>query len=359
MITWGLIASSIMLVRTPTEFYMVRFLLGVAEAGFFPGMLYYLSEWFPAPQRGRAMAGFVIAILLSVTIGGPLGGWLLGLDGQLGLRGWQWLFLIEGIPSVLLGLAALLYLTDRPEDARWLSGEQRAWLVERLQHDREGRAAATQLNPLRALVSPVLWLLSLTYFLYLTIGTSWQFWGPTMVHDAFHASDAITGWIWGAIGALTALAGLLAGASSDRSGERFLHAAAGAGLMAVGFVGLAVLPTPWGSVTGLVVAGIGARIFMPPFWCIPTLVLRGSAAAAGIALINSVGSIGGIVGPWAVGLFKDATGGTGGVFLAFAALALCASGLLLLLRGQKALASRAGPAVVLPAHDNLVAAQRV
>jgi len=301
------------------------------------------------------MATFMIVAPVSVSIGGPLGGSLLALDGQLGLRGWQWLFLIEGLPSVLLGLAVLVYLTDNPEEAQWLSKEQRDWLVDRMRRDREGRAAPTDLNPLRVLVNPVLWLLALAYMLYVTIGTPWFFWGPTVVRDAVHTNDTITGWIWGAAGVLSALTGLVAGATSDRTGDRFLHATAGAGLMAVGFAGAALLPAPWGPVAGLVVVGIGMRMFMPTFWCIPTIALSGSAAAAGIGLINSVGSIGAFAGTWVVGVFKDLTGGTAGVFLGFAALALCTSAVLLVARRQKVFAPRARAAVAFPTGDKAMA----
>jgi ACS family tartrate transporter-like MFS transporter len=355
VITWGLIASAMMLVRTPGQFYAVRFLLGVAEAGFFPGIMYYMSEWFPANQRGRAMAAFMVAIPISDALGGPFGGWLLGFDGVLGLRGWQWLFLVEGIPSILLGAAVFWYLTDRPEDARWLSDAQRRWLVARLRQDQEARAATSDVNPLRALASPLLWLLALVYFLNVTTGYSWHFWGPTVLRDALHTSNAMTGWAWGAIGALAAVVGLLAGASSDRHQERFLHAAAGAAVMAVGFVGAALLPKPWGPAAGFVVVGIGMRVVLPAFWCIPTLVLRGSAAAAGIALVNSMGNLGGFVGPYAVGLSKDATGSTDGVFLVFAVLASATGGLLLVLRRQKAFAPRSDAAVPTPAPDGLAA----
>jgi ACS family tartrate transporter-like MFS transporter len=355
MITWGLIASAMMFVRTPAQFYAARFLLGAAEAGFFPGMLYYLSEWIPATQRGRAIAGFVMAVPLSATLGGPLGGWLLGFDGRLGLRGWQWVFLVEGIPSVLLGVATLFYLTDRPEDAQWLSDEQRGWLVQRLRHDRESRSAAPDLHPLKVLADPIVWVLSLVYFLSVATSYNWHVWGPITIRDALHTSNALTGWIWGAVAALAAVVGVLAGASSDYHKERFLHAAAGSAAMAVGFITAALFPGAWGPVIGFVIMGFGMRIFMPAFWCIPTLVLRGTAAAAGLALINSVGNVGAFAGPYAVGLFKDATGGTRGVYLAFAGLSLCAGALLLLLRRQKVFAPRGEPATSIPSVAGVLA----
>jgi ACS family tartrate transporter-like MFS transporter len=170
MISWGLVASAMMFVRTPMHFYVLRFLLGVAEAGFFPGIIFYLSQWFPAPQRARAMARFMIAVPLSAAIGNPLSGALLGLDGRLDLPGWQWLFLLEGIPSVLLGFVVFGFLTDRHEDAHWLSADQRAWLAARMRRDRESCTSAHGLPTLRALAHPVVLLASLVYFLAMTTG---------------------------------------------------------------------------------------------------------------------------------------------------------------------------------------------
>src|SRR5262245_46338741 len=168
MISWGLIASALMFMRTPVQFYWLRFLLGVAEAGFSPGISYYLSQWFPAKQRARAIAGFMIAIPVSFVVGNPLGGWLLGLDGRLGLRGWQWLFFLEGVPSVVLGIAVLAVLTDRVAEARWLSADQRAWLAARLARDAEECSAPHGLAPLRALAHPMVWLVALPYVLVAT-----------------------------------------------------------------------------------------------------------------------------------------------------------------------------------------------
>ncbi len=339
MISWGVIASAMMFVRTPGHFYLVRGLLGFAEAGFFPGIVYYLSEWFPQTQRARAIARFMIAIPLSQAIGAPISGWLLGFDGHLGLHGWQWLFLIEGIPLVLLGFAVLTYLPDRVEAANWLSDEQRAWLVERLRRDQEAPATVSIREPLRALANPVVWMVSLPWFLLLTTAYSFDFWAPIAIRDALHTSNGVTALLFGAIGALTAVSTILSGIISDRNEERFLHAAASTVVIAIGFLGAALLPHPWGPLAALTVVGLGQRAFYPPFWCIPTMILRGSAAAAGIALVNSIGSVGGFVGPFAVGLLKDATGGMTGAFLALAVVSLCAGGILLVLRRQAAFAT--------------------
>jgi len=327
MITWGLLASALMFVRTPTQFYVLRFLLGVAEAGFFPAILYYLSQWYPASMRARSGAWFMIAIPLSGTIGGPFGGWLLGLNGRVGLAGWQWLFVIEGIPSVVLGLVVLRYLTEHPREARWLSSEQRAWLVARLERDRSAAHAAHGLSALRGLAHPLIWLAALPEFLVTTAGYAYLFWGPTLIRDALHTSNAATGWITGGIAGLCAIGMLVVGASSDRTGERALHAAACASLVALGCAGAGLFGTPILRIASLAVAEVAVISFLAPFWCIPTLLLSGSAAAVGIALVNAIGNVGGFVGPNVIGFLKTATGGDTGAFLCLAAMALVAAGI--------------------------------
>ena len=331
MITWGLLASAMMLVRTPLQFYVVRFLLGIAEAGFFPGIVYYLSQWFPAEERARAGARFMIAIPLSGAVGGPLGGWLLGFHGRLGLAGWQWLFLLEGIPAVLLGLVVLRVLTERPEEAHWLEPAQRDWLVARMHQEGDAHAHLA-MPPLRALAAPAIWAASLPYFLMLAGWYAFVFWVPTLVRDALHTSDAGTGLVIGAIAVVAALALLAVGHSSDRTGERPIHAAACAVLTAAGFALAALGSTGTLRVVGLTMAQAGVMAFLAPFWVLPTLVLQGGAAAVGIALVNALGSAGGFVGPYLVGVLKNATGSTTEAMLVLAAMALVAAGLLVGLR---------------------------
>jgi MFS transporter, ACS family, tartrate transporter len=340
MITWGLIAAAMMFVRTPPQFYALRFLLGVAEAGFFPGICYYLSGWFPASQRARTLSRFLIAIPISAAIGNPLSAWLLRLDGLRGLAGWQWLFLLEGIPSVVLGFAVLALLTDQPADARWLSVEQRDWLTARLRRDADESPAPDGIPPLRALVLPTLWLASLPYFLVITTQYAYTFWAPTLIRDALHASNTTTGLITGGIAGVATGVMLAIGASSDRTGERFFHAGACAALAALGCASAALLPHPLARVAGLALVSVGVSGFYVPFWCLPTALLRGTAAAAGIALIGSLGHIGGFVGPFVFGLLKDATGSTTGALLGLASLALAAAALCLVLRRQAALGGR-------------------
>ena len=333
-ITWGLVTCAMMLVRTPGQFYVLRFVLGVAEAGLMPGVIYYLTLWYPARERGAATARFMLATALAGFVGNTLGGWILGFDGRLGLHGWQWLFLLEGIPSFVLGIVALALLTDRPENARWLSDQQREWLVERLRRDALESAAPHSIGVLRVLAHPIVWLLAVTDLFASVPMWAYTFWAPLFVQDALHTSAVATGLIVGAISLVAAGAMLWSGSHSDRTRERCLHASAGAALMAAGCAGAALLPNPLERVAALAFVEIGVRIFIPPFLCLTPMLLRGAAAAAGIALVNTVFSVGGFVGPYLVGWFKDATGSTGGAFLILAALSLGAAVLCLALRRQ-------------------------
>lgn len=350
-ITWGLVTSAMMFVHTPGQFYLLRFVLGVAEAGCLPGVIYYLTLWYPARERGTATARFMLATPLAGFVGSSLGGWILGFDGRLGLHGWQWLFLVEGIPSFVLGVVALALLTDRPENARWLSDPQREWLVDHLRRDAAESAAPRSVGALRVLAHPMVWLLAVTDFLTAVPMWAYTFWAPSFVRDALHTSTLATGLIVGAIALVAAVAMLLSGARSDRTGERCVHASAGAALMAVGCVGAALLPNPIERVAALAFVEIGVRIVIPPFLCLAPMLLRGSAAAAGIALINTIFSVGGFVGPYLVGWLKDATGGTSGAFLILAAFSLGAAALCLVLRRQAAFTAPARVPAMLPAHE--------
>jgi MFS family permease len=339
MITWGLVAAAMMFVRTPVQFYALRVLLGITEAGFFPGIIYYLGLWFPGAWLARAMAHFMVGIPLASVLGGPLGGALLGLDGRLGLSGWQWLFLLEGIPAVLLGLAVFAVLRDRPADAGWLSGEQRAWLAERLRRDEAESAAPHDRSALRALADRMLWLTAVPSLVMATALNAYTFWAPTVIRDTLHTDNLTTGVIVGGIACLAAAAALAAGASSDRTGERFLHAAGSACIVTLGYVGAALLPWPLARIGAFAWVLIGYMSFLPAYWCLPTKLLRGSAAAAGIALVNSIANVGGFVGPNLVGTLKDATGGTTAPFVTLAALPLVAVTLLLMLRQRATFAT--------------------
>jgi MFS family permease len=293
----------------------------MAEAGFFPGVIYYLSLWFPAGYRARAMSLILIGIPLSQVLGAPLGGALLGLTGIWNLSGWQWLFLVEGLPTVLLGLAALTYFTDRPEAAQWLSNPQRDWLSERLEQERQ-QTVAVHASPLRALGHPLLWVLILPYFALCTIAYGATFWVPLLVRDALGTSKSATSLIVGGIYLLAVLVYPFAGALSDRTEDRCGLAALGLAFYCVGGIGVALLPHTILRVAALVVLQVGNPIFMSSFWCVPTKLLKGSSAAAGIALVSAIGTTGGFFGPSIIGFLKQTTGSDSGAFLGLAGLAL-------------------------------------
>ena len=319
MISWGILAAAMMLIRTPIQFYIVRFLLGVAEAGFLPGVVFYLTKWFPTNQRARAQSRFFIALPASGILSGFLGGYLLGLDGMKGLAGWQWLFLLEGLPSVLIGFVVLWYLTDEPKDAKWLDDRQRRWLTNRMELDHQASGPLHRMSALDALKLPVVWILALPYFLMLTAGYGYTFWVPTVVRDTLHTTDSETGLVTAAIATVSMTFMLLVAASSDRRNERINHSALGGVLIAVGFAGAALLPVPVLRIVFLGMVIIGCNALLSPFWCLPTKILGGEAAAVGIALINSLGNIGGFIGPYAIGFLKDVTGTNNGSFLGLAA----------------------------------------
>lgn len=308
MVTWGLAASAMMLVHTPWSFYLLRFLLGVAEAGFFPGIIFYLTYWYPARERARAYAWFLAAIPVCGVIGGPISGALLGLDGRLGLQGWQWLFLLEGIPSVLVGIAVLWLLPDRPRDAPWLPAVERAWLEERLATEGHGRIAHHGESLRRALGNPMVWWLGLSYFLLVVALYGFALWLPQLVKASGEFTNFEVGMITAIPYAAAAVGMVLVGRSSDRTGERHLHLALPALAGAVGFLAA----TRTGN-TGLLIAALSLCAFgvlgwLGPFWALPTAFLREQAAAGGIALINSMGAVGGFVGPYLIGDIKERTG---------------------------------------------------
>jgi ACS family tartrate transporter-like MFS transporter len=339
MIVWGAIASGMMLVRGVPSFYTLRFLLGVVEAGFFPGMIFYLANWFPAAERARAVARFMTAIPLSGLVGGPLSGWLLGWNGVAGLAGWQWLFLLEGLPSVLLGGAALRYLTDRPADAAWLPAEGRAWLARRLELERARSTARHGLSLRQALLDSVVWRLGLLYFL-IVVGLYGQgLWLPPIIRGSSQLSDLAVGLLSTAPALAAAVAMVAIAAHSDRSGERHAHVALPLVAGALGFAATAaVLDSPLAATAALSLAAIGFTGALGPFWALPTSFLSGAAAAGGIALINSLGNVAGFAGPYLVGVVKDATGGFAGALITFAVLMLAGAALALQLRRARRLA---------------------
>jgi ACS family tartrate transporter-like MFS transporter len=334
-ITWGFAASAMMFVHGETSFYALRFLLGLAEAGFFPGIVWYLGRWFPERERARAMSWFMIGIPLAGVIGGPIGGLLLTLNGRLGLAGWKWLFLLEGVPPIVLGAVALRYLTDSPEKATWLTTEQRDWLVREMNRERAAGAGAERADVRRALTSGVTWLIAVIYLFALSAELGPIFFGPILVRDALALGDTGTGLVMGAIG-IAGVAGMIAnGAHSDRTGERLMHSVVPLIVVAAGFALIAAGGPAW-TIGGLVTVAIGINAFLPAFWCIPSAMFTGTAAAAAVALINSIGNLGGYLGPTLLGKAKDATGSYATGMLILCGLALAAAAMTVLMRRRGA-----------------------
>jgi ACS family tartrate transporter-like MFS transporter len=338
MITWGLISAAMMFVQGANSFYVLRFLLGVAEAGFLPGIIYYLSQWFPREQRAKAVSLFMIGIPLSIVFGGPLSGWLLGFEGHLGLHGWQWMFLAEGLPAVILGFVVLGFLTDKPGEARWLTAEQRTWLSERMEAEHVAATTRHGLGLGAALTHPTVWLLALIMFCCQTGSYGLTLWVPTIVKGLSDYSNLKVGF-FSAIPYIAAAIGMvLIGRSSDRTGERFLHIAIPSVIGAAGFVATGLISAPVAALIALSVAAVGDYATRGPFWALPGKFLTGSAAAGAIALINSMASFGGFIGPSMVGIMKDATGSFASPLYLLAGILFAGAVLTLVLRKSPVLA---------------------
>jgi len=310
MISWGLLTTCMMFVKSATSFYVLRCLLGFAEAGFFPGIVYYLTFWVPARDRARASAWFLTSTSLSGVIGGPLAGLIMGLRGTCGLAGWQWLFLLEGIPAVLLGLVVLRRLDDRIDDARWLPRGDRGWLKARIAREQKAAHAEHAQTLVAALCSGRVWHLCLNYFALIISYYGVVFWLPQILKSFGDLSNAQAS-VLTALPYLAATVAIVAiGHHSDARGERRWHVAAPAAAGAAGLVaaGLFQSAHPALTLVGLCVAAGGIWGTLGPFWAMPSMFLTGTAAAGGIALINSVGNLGGFVGPVLVGRICDATG---------------------------------------------------
>jgi MFS family permease len=315
MIVWGLVSMAFMFMKGVTSFYVLRFLLGAAEAGFFPGVILYIMFWYPPAERARIIALFAIGAIVAGVVGSPISGTLLEMDGIGGLAGWQWLFFLEGLPAVLLGFVVLLALPDGPDNASWLSPGEKKWITSRVAFPAAG--VGSPHHPLRdCFTSPVVWLLCLIYFLR-NVGTyGYEMWLPTMVKGITGKTDSIVGLINGLPYLVAGVTMYLVGRSSDRTGERRGHMAGGAIGATIGFVVAATAEHPVIAILGLAVAFAGSKASLPPFWALSTQFLKGTAAAGGIALINSVGNLGGFFGPIVMGVIKDHTGSNlGGLFL--------------------------------------------
>ena len=323
IISWGLLAVLTGFIRTPTQFYVARFILGAAEAGFFPGVIIYLSHWFRQQDRAKAVAMFMVAIPVANIFGSPMSGLILGVH-WLGLEGWRWVFILEGVPALVFGVATVYYLTDWPREAGWLDAEEREWITRELEREKQARKAVRTYGILEALRHRNVVLLALAYFCSLTSVYGINFWLPTIVKGLSGLSNLlVTG-----VAALPYCAGLAAmlfvGWSSDRTGERRWHAAVSLLAVCLGLVLSAVAGQRAGlAVAMLCVACAGLYGYLPSFWALPTAFLTESAAAVAVGLINSIGNLGGFVGPYVVGYLTKRTGSffPGVIYLACSALA--------------------------------------
>lgn len=321
MIGWGFVSMGMMFVTGPKSFYAARILLGLAEAGFFPGIVLYLTYWIPAADRARTGALFMMAAPVSIIVGAPLSEALLTLDGRLGLHGWQWLFLIEGLPAVILGILALRVLTDRPEQATWLPAADREWLTRTMNEEHAQRAHIGHASLRRTMASGRVWLLCAVYFLNTCVTYGIFLWLPKMLREASGTGGFGLSGLTAIPFTAALVAMVLVGRHSDRTGERKFHVAACASTAAVGLLlAAASQHNIWLLVLSFTLSQMGQRSVMSVFWAIPPIFLGGTGAAAGIALINSIGNLGGAVGPSMMGWLRDATGGYVGGLLVLAAV---------------------------------------
>ncbi|MFE6734449.1 MFS transporter [Microbacterium sp. NPDC057650] len=306
---WGAVSILMMFATTPEIFYTLRFLLGVFEAGFYPGIILYLTYWFPANRRAKAFGMFMSASAFAGVIGGPLAGWIMNtMDGVAGLASWQWVFIIEGIPSIILGIVTFFYLTDRPKHAKWLTPTEREFVQAEL--DNEVHAEEKQHSMLGALKGKTIWLFILIFFCIIAANSSLTFYGPTLIAEVGFGDPLVVGWIMAGINLLGAAGMISAGFISDRTGDSRIQTSISAALGAIGLAGAALLinTSPIGAISCLALALVGTMSAIPVFWQMPNRFLIGAAAAGGVALINSIANLAGFFAPTLLGSLKDSTG---------------------------------------------------
>ena len=322
MITWGLLAGATAFVTGSTSFGVLRFLLGAAEAGFFPGIVLYFTYWFPSYHHARIVSGFLIGLPIAVAAGAPLSTGLLELDGLLGLRGWQIMFLAEGIPTFVIGIVTLFVLTDKPEQAKFLTQDEKAWLRGRLDAERTAKESVRTFTLWQSLIDPKVLLLSLNYLGIVTASLGMLFFIPQIIKSIGVTSNMTVGWltmvpyICGGVGLV------IWGFVSDRMNERRWNLLVACIVSTAGLVMAGMTMGTWWALVGMSIAAVGFYGSKGPFWAMPPMFLTGTAAAAAIAWINSIGNLGGFFGPWYVGVMKDATGSFSGGLYGLALLGL-------------------------------------
>ncbi len=304
LVSWGFVSALTAFVQTPMQFYIARFLLGVAEAGFFPGIIVYFTHWFTSRDRGRALAGLVMGVPFSLALGAPVSGLLLDVH-WFGLAGWKWLFILEGLPAVGLGMATLFILEDRPRDAKWLAPHERDWLTAQLEAEAQAKRAVVDTSVWQALRLPTVWLLALGIFATNTGGYAFAFWLPSAVKGVSGGSTSEVLWWSGLIYACGIVGVYLSGRSSDRTGDRKWHCVAGMAATALFLAGSTIRGQPvWLIMVWLCLTGFTAFFWPSPFWALPTVTLTASAAAVSIGFINMFANIAGFLGNHHVGWLK-------------------------------------------------------
>lgn len=321
MISWGIVSGCTALVTGPYSFYLVRFLLGLAEAGFFPGMVLFFTYWFPAEHRGRIVAGFMTAIPISIAIGAPVSTTLLELNGVLGLAGWKWMYLCEAIPAVLLGIFVLFFLTDRPEQASWLAEDERAWLAGELAREKRQVEAVRTYSLWESLYNPRVLALAAIYFGIAAASVGLVMFLAQIVKE-LGLSNLMTGYAASIPYIIGTIGMVVLGYITDKTRERRWNCFIACMIAVAGLVIAGVTLGSWWSLAGLSIATVGFYGMKPSFWPMPSLFLTGTAAAAGIAWINAVGNLAGTITPFVVGWTKDMTGSFAGGLYALAGFAL-------------------------------------
>ena len=346
MFTWGLVSGAQAFVQGEMSFNIVRLLLGIAEAGFFPGIIFFLTLWFPTAYRARIVGWFMFAIPISTVIGAPISGLVLGLEGVAGLHGWQWMFLIEALPAILMTFAVLYYLTDRPKEAHWLAPAESQWLQDRLDAERANRERHGHMSWFRSMLDPRVIALGFVYMGCNIPQYGLSFFLPQIIKGFGELSNIEVGFITALPYIVGAIGMILWGRHSDQTHERKWHAVIPLGIIVLSLAAAAIMPTPLTKMICLCVAGFGFFAVLPVFWTLPTTFLTGTGAAAGIAAVNSIGNLGGYFGPKVFGWLKDYTGGDFASLMFLAGCAIIGAVIVLVLGHNPALERPAAEATV-------------
>jgi MFS transporter, ACS family, tartrate transporter len=325
MITWGLLAGLTAMVTGSTSFAIVRFLLGVAEAGFFPGIVLYFTYWFPSYHHARIVSSFLVGLPVAVALGAPISTALLGLDGMFGLKGWQIMYIAEAIPTVVIGIATFFILTDKPEQAKFLTAEERTWLATKLAAERKAKDVVRTFTLWQALFDPKVLLLALNYLGIVTASLGMLIFIPQIIKSLGQSSNMMVGWLTMIPYTCGGIAMVVWGLISDRMNERRWNLLGGCVVSTAGLVLAGMTMGTWWALVGMSIAATGFYGSKGPFFAMPPMFLSGTALAGGIAWINSIGNLGGFFGPWYVGVMKDATGSFSGGLYGLALLGLIAS----------------------------------